>query len=175
MIFPDVPSFLDHYHNKFRADPRCASFPLVATSGPFHLVHSGHVRLVAESAAHGVVVVLVNGDGFLVRKHGYCAVPLRERLELVDSLGASFVVPWDDGTQTVAGALELIRPDFFCKGGDRTPDNMSPEEVEVCGRIGCEIRYGVGGYAKATSSSAIAKAVHAGLERVRVAACRRGD
>lgn len=176
MIFQDIPSFLDYYNNEFRANAICASFPLVATSGPLHLIHSGHTRLVAESAAYGVVVVIVNGDNFLIRKHGYCAVPLQERMELADTLrGATFVLPWDDGTQTVAGALEAIRPAYFCKGGDRTPANMSPEEVAVCEKIGCKIKYGVGGYAKTMSSSSIAKSVHKGLERVRVAACKRGD
>lgn len=138
------------------------------TSGPFHLIHSGHIRLLNEAGDRGALLVLVNGDGFMLRKHGFCAVPLAERMAVVDGVrGVAAVVPWDDGTQTVAGALKLIRPAYFCKGGDRTPDNMSAEEVQVCREVGCEIVYGVGGYDKAESSSRIAKMVfHAVLHAV---------
>lgn len=148
--------------------------PLVMTSGPFHLIHGGHLSLLRESAQFasrfgaGGLVVCVNGDGFLQRKHGYCAISIEDRLELVDSIkGVAAVFPWDDGTQTVVGALEIVRPDFFMKGGDRTPDTMVLEEVIICESIGCQVKYGVGGCDKKDSSSAIAKRVFSGLWNIR--------
>lgn len=37
-----------------------------------------------------------------------------------------------------------LKPDIFAKGGDRVPDNMPQNEIEVCDRLGIEIVYGCG-------------------------------
>jgi hypothetical protein len=50
-----------------------------------------------------------------------------------------------DGDGTVAKTLRFLKPNIFAKGGDRTPDNMPRNEIETCSKIGCEIRYGIGG------------------------------
>ena len=68
-----------------------------------------------------------------------------ERMQIVDALkGVDYVVGWDDGSQTVCGALEQIRPRYFMKGGDRSDASAVPE-VEICDKIGCQIIYGVVG------------------------------
>lgn len=131
---------------------------VVATSGGFDPLHAGHVRCLLEARKLGDrLVVIVNGDGFLQRKKGYVAMPLAERLEMIAAIrGVDAVMAWDDGTQTVCGALEILRPHVFAKGGDRnSPDNVP--EFEVCRRIGCEVKFGVGGYEKANSSQAVAR------------------
>ena len=71
--------------------------------------------------ASGIFVVIVNGDGFLYRKKGYAFMPHHERMEIVAGIeGVDYVVGWDDGTQTVTGAIEILKPDYFTKrhGGD---------------------------------------------------------
>jgi len=126
--------------------------PIVATSGGFDPLHVGHVRYIQESAKLGTLIVIVNGDGFLTRKKGKPFMPHDERMEIIAALrGVDYVVGWDDGGQTVTGAIELIRPDYFTKGGDRDSSKNVPE-FDKCEEIGCEVVFGVGG-GKIQSSS----------------------
>jgi bifunctional ADP-heptose synthase (sugar kinase/adenylyltransferase) len=81
----------------------------------------------------------------------------QERMEIIDALrGVDYVTGWDDGSQTVVGALELLMPNVFTKGGDRSSANRVPE-VDICEKIGCRISYGVGGTDKIQSSSDLIK------------------
>jgi hypothetical protein len=58
-----------------------------------------------------------------------------------------------DSDQTVSRTLELVKPDIFAKGGDRTgPENIP--EMETCQKIGCRVVTNVGG-SKVHSSSDI--------------------
>ena len=128
----------------------------VMTSAPCDLIHVGHVRCIRGCKNFGrPVIVVVNGDNFLIRKKGYYLMPLAERMEIVAALeGVDHVVAWDDGSQNVAGAIERLRPKVFAKGGDRScPENMDKDELAVCERLGVKIEYGVGGFEKANSSS----------------------
>jgi len=120
----------------------------VAVSGGFdpfpHVGHLAHFKLAKELGDH--LTVIVNSDEFLVRKKGVAHTPLVERLEQVKALRyVDEVVVSIDQDQTVAETLRLVKPDIFAKGGDRTPDNMPTNELDVCKEIGCEIVYGVQG------------------------------
>lgn len=139
---------------------RKVSSPIVATSGGFDPLHIGHLRCIQESRYFGnFVVVIVNGDGFLQRKKGYSFMPEKERMEIIAGLLAvDHVVSFDDGSQYVAGALALIKPNVFTKGGDRsTPESISQFERDVCEKINCRIEYAVGGKKKIQSSSKLAE------------------
>ena len=135
----------------------------VATSGGFDPLHVGHLRCIQRSCEiarqrGASVVVIVNGDGFLQRKKGFAFMPLEERMEIIAGLaGVDAVVPWDDGTQFVTGALEILRPVVFTKGGDRDSAENVPE-FDLCERIGCKVEFGVGG-GKIQSSSDLVKAI----------------
>lgn len=163
MIYKEInQDFLDVL-NKFRQ----GGYQIVATSGGFDPAHRGHIRCLLESCHITVtptmLVVIVNGDGFLTRKKGKPFMCHEERMEIIDAIrGVEFVVGWDDGSQTVCGALELIKPDYFTKGGDRDSSASVPE-FEVCERIGCEVVFGVGGE-KIQSSSDLVKAAGKHLE-----------
>lgn len=131
--------------------------PLVATSGGFDPLHVGHLHCIQASALlkgdTGLFVVIVNGDGFLKRKKGYAFMPLEERMELVAAIrGVDLVVPWDDGSQFVTGAIEIMRPNIFAKGGDRSTAENVPE-FDTCVRVGCHVVFGIGGSNKVQSSS----------------------
>lgn len=131
---------------------------IVLTSGGFDPLHRGHLLCIQSSARLGdCLVVVVNGDGFLHRKKGYAFMTLAERMEIIAALaGVDHVVAWDDGTQWVDGALAILRPNIFAKGGDRsTPESIAPAELTICERIGCTIAYGVGGTEKVQSSSVL--------------------
>ena len=138
---------------------------LVVTSGGFDPVHVGHLRCLLESAkiarSSGPKVrlaVIVNGDGFLLRKKGYSFMPADERMEIISGIaGVDYVVPWDDGNQTVVGALEILKPFIFTKGGDRDSSDNVPE-FELCQQLGCKLIFGVGG-GKIQSSSTLVSQV----------------
>ena len=136
---------------------------LVVTSGGFDPLHVGHLRCIQESAeivrkkrnVKGKKVklaVIVNGDGFLVRKKGKPFMSEAERLEIIAGIGGvDYVVPWDDGSQTVIGAISALKPLAFTKGGDRdSASNVA--EFDICNEIGCDVIFGVGG-GKIQSSS----------------------
>lgn len=150
-IFADVNEFME----------KCGKFvtqPLVVTSGGFDPVHIGHLRCIQGTVKiarkmGGLTVIIVNGDGFLVRKKGKPFMSHQERMEIISGIeGVDFVVGWDDGSQTVTGCLDILRPAVFAKGGDRSDADKVPEFV-LCEEIGCEVRFGVGGREKVQSSS----------------------
>lgn len=137
---------------------------IYATSGGFDPLHVGHLRCIQETVKMskdkylhptmylGVNVIIVNGDGFLNRKKGYSFMPHNERMEIISGIeGVDFVVGWDDGTQTVTKALDILKPNYFTKGGDRT-DSTNVPEFQLCEKIGCEVVFNVGG-GKVQSSS----------------------
>jgi glycerol-3-phosphate cytidylyltransferase-like family protein len=123
---------------------------IVCTSGGFELLHVGHLRCIQETVQiakekGAYAVVIVNGDGFLKRKHGFASVSELERAEIVSGIsGVDYVVIWDDGTQTVSDCLNQMCPLIFTKGGDRTDPSKIPE-YQVCQDIGCDVVFGVGG------------------------------
>ena len=135
---------------------------IVVTSGGFDPLHVGHLRCIQESAniadtGWGALAVIVNGDGFLTRKKGKPFMPLTERMEIIAGLkGVDYVVAWDDGSQTVTGALEIIKPNIFAKGGDRSEAKAVPE-FDLCNQIGCKVLFGIGGREKVQSSSDLIK------------------
>ena len=123
-------------------------------------MHVGHLRCLRStytlaSSNNGVVVVIVNDDGFLLRKKGYAFMPIDERMEIIDGVkGVDVVTTWDDMSQTVTGAIDIIRPNFFTKGGDRTGASNVPE-FDLCEKINCEVIFGVGGGKIQSSSSLV--------------------
>lgn len=134
----------------------------VATSGGFDPMHIGHLRCIQNSVKLAKekgfqTVVIVNGDGFLKRKKGKAFMPEQERAEIIKGIaGVDKVVLWDDGSQTVTGALAIIQPKVFTKGGDRTSSQNVPE-FDLCEKIGCEVVFNVGG-GKIQSSSELISA-----------------
>ena len=135
--------------------------PLVTTSGGFDPLHVGHLKCIQGAAllkgTDGLLCVIVNGDGFLERKKGFKFMPLEERMELIAGLkGVDLVVAWDDGSQFVTGAIEIMKPNIFAKGGDRSNAENVPE-YETCVKIGCTVVFGIGGIEKLQSSSELVR------------------
>ena len=147
------------YNNveEFLKEMWCDDCPIYMTSGGFDPLHVGHLRCILETAERadadgGYVVVIVNGDGFLNRKKGKPFMTEKERAEIIAGIrGVDAVVIWDDGGQTVTGAIAALKPNFFTKGGDRAAPNDIPE-WDICQEVGCEVVFNVGG-GKVQSSS----------------------
>ena len=143
--------------------------PLYTTSGGFDPMHVGHLRCIqgtvraakgnlCEEEPIGLVAIIVNGDGFLHRKKGYSFMPHEERMEIIAGIeGVDFVVGWDDGSQFVTGAIDILRPTYFTKGGDRNTSSNVPE-FDLCEEIGCKVIFNVGGEKIQSSSELVESA-----------------
>jgi D-beta-D-heptose 7-phosphate kinase/D-beta-D-heptose 1-phosphate adenosyltransferase len=162
--------------DELKEELKSYDFDIYCTSGGFDPLHIGHLKCIQHTARFcrgvdtrklpGLFVVIVNGDGFLYRKKGYAFMPHHERMEIVAGLdGVDYVLGWDDGTQTVTGALEALRPQYFTKGGDRDSAENVPE-FELCEKIGCQVMFNIGG-GKIRSSSQLAEAAQDGEKRVK--------
>lgn len=135
---------------------------LVVTSGGFDPMHIGHLRcllgsaeLASKMSVKTKLAVIVNSDGFLLRKKGFAFMPEDERMEIIAGVrGVDYVIPWDDGGQTVTGALEILRPIVFTKGGDRDAAANVPE-FDLCEKINCKVIFNVGGGKIQSSSSLV--------------------
>lgn len=119
---------------------------IVATSGGFDPIHPGHISCILESKQYGdTLVVIVNGDNFLVNKKGKPFQDLATRMLIVSALReVDYVVPFEiEDDSTVNVALESLRPHVFTKGGDRIDETSIPE-WETCKKHGVEVISGVG-------------------------------
>jgi D-beta-D-heptose 7-phosphate kinase/D-beta-D-heptose 1-phosphate adenosyltransferase len=129
----------------------------VCVSGGFDPIHIGHVRYIQEAAKLGdYLIVILNSDEFLVKKKGKAFMPFEERKEILFAIdGVDEVFMAIDKDMTVCETLELLKPDIFAKGGDRTLENIP--EKETCERLGIDMVFGVGGDKIQSSSWIIEK------------------
>ena len=134
---------------------------VVAVSGGFDPLHIGHVRMFQEAKKLGdELVVILNNDNWLKKKKGYSFMSEQERKEVIENLRAVDRViisghKENDADTSVSAEIMKIKPDIFGKGGDRNPGDVPipGSEVDVCGKIGCEIVYNLGEGGKVQSSS----------------------
>jgi len=131
---------------------------IVAVSGGFDPIHSGHVRYIQDAALLGKVIVFLNSDSFLKRKKGYVFMTEDERRYILSHIKNVWaVVDVIDKDQSVKETLRHYKPDIFAKGGDRTLDNIP--EKEICEELGIEMVFNVGGGKIASSSDLIERCI----------------
>lgn len=137
----------------------------VMVAGGFDPIHEGHIEhFIAASKLGDYLIVSINTDADMVEKKGRCNIPIfwrvffvlaaLDRLKKMGLINVKYDVLITKGRGTQVEMLKEVKPDIFAKGGDRTPDNMPRDELDVCKEIGCKIVYGVGGR-KVNSSSKI--------------------
>jgi len=155
-VYDTIEKFLDEIDDQWDGQ----KYPVYMTSGGFDPLHIGHLRCILATSVMadrdgGYVVIVVNGDGFLKRKKGKAFMPEDERCEIISGIrGVDAVVKWDDGSQTVIGAIEKLKPNYFTKGGDRAAPEDIPE-WDICNEVGCRVLFNVGGGKIQSSSSLI--------------------
>lgn len=100
-------------------------------NGCFDVVHVGHIRYLQDAArVADVLVVGVNGDDSvrLLKGEGRPVMPAAERAEIISAIrGVSYVTVFDETSPS--RLLELLRPDFQCKGTDYTADSVPEAEI----------------------------------------------
>ena len=131
---------------------------LVVVAGGFDPLHYGHVRhILAAKELGDSLIVIVGTDYHMKLKKGFVFMPFAERVEIIRAIrGVDEVIGSIDKDGSVVKTLQLLQPDIYAKGGDRTPKTMPVKEIEACKEMGCKIVYGVGGE-KIQSSSKLVK------------------
>ena len=126
----------------------------IALSGGFDPTHVGHLRMMQEASKHGRVIIILNSDGWLMRKKGYIFMSYEERKEILEGFSCvSEVVSVDDSDNTVCEAIDRLRPNYFGNGGDRKNDNVP--EVDLCKKIEVELIWNLGGLKIQSSSDLV--------------------
>lgn len=131
---------------------------IVLVTGGFDPLHSGHIAYFQAARALGdKLVVGVNTDAWLTRKKGRPFMPVKERVDVIQSLRmVDHCVLYDDSDGSSKEAIRNVRamyPDadiIFANGGDRTHLNIPEMDVKD-DRL--TFVFGVGGVDKANSSS----------------------
>ena len=130
---------------------------VVAVSGGFDPLHSGHVRHMEAAKKFGdELVIILNNDNWLKKKKGQVFMDQKERKEIIKALRCVDKVvitshPKNPKDISVCRELRKLKPNILANGGDRTFKNIP--EVEVCGEIGCKMVFNVGHGGKIQSSS----------------------
>lgn len=130
---------------------------IVAISGGFDPIHKGHVNMIEEAAQYGRLHVYLNKDEWLLRKKNYVFMPFEDRARILMAMkGVELVIPVIDEDDTVCETIRMFKPDIFCNGGDRLPENTP--ELKLCCDLGIQVKFNVGGE-KIQSSSQLVKNV----------------
>lgn len=119
---------------------------VVCTSGFFDPIHPGHVSCLVESKKYGdMLIVVVDGDQRAITKKGKAFMHEKDRAYIVDNIvGVDYVTIYNHPTaNNCIGAIEIIKPDIFTKGGDRAGNSNTPE-ADLIESYGGKVIYNVG-------------------------------
>ena len=124
----------------------------IAVSGYFDPIHVGHLEYLKMAKSMGdILVVIVNNNHQCVLKKGKFFMDENDRLEIVKAIKyVDEVVLSVDLDKTVCKSLELIRPNIFANGGDRSTDEVP--ETSVCKKYKIEMVDGLGEKIRSSSS-----------------------
>lgn len=119
---------------------------IACVSGYFDPIHIGHIEYFKQSKLIAdKLMVIVNNDDQAKLKKGTHFMPAEERIKIIKELKCvDYVVLSIDTDRTVCKTLEICdpRPTYFCNGGDQ--NNNSIPEVDICNKLGIELRDGFG-------------------------------
>jgi rfaE bifunctional protein nucleotidyltransferase chain/domain len=113
-------------------EARRAGRKIAFANGCFDVLHVGHIRyLQAAADVADILVVGVNSDASVrqLKGEGRPVMNEAERAEIISAIrGVSYVTIFSE--KSPARLLEMLRPDFQCKGTDYTADSV-PEAAIV--------------------------------------------
>ena len=124
----------------------------IAVSGYFDPIHVGHLEYLKMAKALGdFLVVIVNNNQQCVLKKGKFFMDEKDRLEIVKAIKyVDEVFLSVDDDRAVCKSLELIRPNIFANGGDRSTDEVP--ETSICKKYKIEMVDGLGKKIRSSSS-----------------------
>jgi D-beta-D-heptose 7-phosphate kinase/D-beta-D-heptose 1-phosphate adenosyltransferase len=139
---PDPRKFIDLDNlpgtGKSLLDPPRQQIALV--TGCFDIIHVGHVKLIEAASQHGVVWVGINGDSAVkwLKGEGRPHNTYMDRAILLASMEKVSGV-FEIVDTRVGGAIRVVRPAFWVKGGDYTLETLDKDEVQAANEVGARI------------------------------------
>lgn len=117
-----------------------ADSPIVVCTGCFDIFHFGHASLLRRAKILGdILVVGINSDQSVKQFKPGLNRPINSqkyRFGVLDAIRYVDVVHiYEDTTRF----LELIKPDFWVKGGDYTIDSLNQNEVKTVEKYGGKV------------------------------------
>ena len=104
---------------------------------PFHDVHLAYIQYAMNYG--DTLLCVVSTDAHVIMKKGSVNIPQEDRLRIVTAILRDMQVParavlnvHDKANNMVAEALRYWKPDVFCRGSDKTLEDMPPEERAAC-------------------------------------------
>ena len=124
----------------------------IAVSGYFDPIHVGHLEYLKMAKDLGdILIVIVNNNHQCILKKGKFFMDEKDRLEIVKAIKfVDEVFLSVDEDRTVCKSLELIRPNIFANGGDRSTNEVP--ETSVCKKYVIEMVDGLGEKIRSSSS-----------------------
>ena len=111
----------------------------VAVSGYFDPVHIGHLEYLKLAKKLGEkLVVIINNNHQCVLKKGKPFMDEADRVEIVKNKD-----------KTVCASLEVLKPDIFANGGDRSTNEVP--ESHVCKKYNIKMIDGLGDKIRSSS------------------------
>ena len=123
----------------------------VVVSGYFDPVHVGHLEYLKLAKDLGdKLIVIVNNNEQCVLKKGKPFMDESDRLEIVKSLKmVDDVFLSIDKDKSVCKSLEILKPDIFANGGDRSTIEV-PESI-ICKKNNIKMIDGLGNKIRSSS------------------------
>ena len=123
----------------------------VAVSGYFDPIHVGHLEYLKLAKSLGdKLVVIVNNNDQCVMKKGKPFMDQVDRVEIVKCLKmVDEVFLSVDKDRTVCASLEILKPDIFANGGDRSVGEVP--ESSVCKKYNIQMIDGLGNKIRSSS------------------------
>lgn len=127
---------------------------IVWTNGCFDIIHAGHILYLESAALLGdCLIVGLNSDESVKEIKGPSRpiIPQEERAIVLAALSCvSYIIIFNDNTPV--SLLNIIKPDYYVKGGDYALENLENEEIDIVKANGGEIRVIAGVPGLSTSS-----------------------
>ena len=134
-------------------------------SGGFDPLHPGHIMMMNDCFDFSdYLVVGVNSNQWLINKKGNFFMDIKHRLFVINSLATvnEAIEFEDDSNGSASNLLINVRKKFpsnkiiFANGGDRS-DTSKILEYDTAKKLNIELKFGIGGNHKESSSSDLLK------------------
>jgi cytidyltransferase-like protein len=123
----------------------------IAISGYFDPIHIGHLEYIKMARELGdYLIVIVNNDKQAALKKGRSFMCEDDRLMIVSQIkGVDEAVMSIDDDKTVCKTIDLLKPDIFANGGDRSNEEIP--EYKICKENGTQVIDGLGNKIRSSS------------------------